>query len=107
MIEDVSLSAYITRAVAVLVFMSVCAFFLVKFAKRHNTNSKNHAHSVEILTSLRLTARDIFLVVHCGPDVIAFTLGSHGTCLMGRWSYHEWLESEKESQSESQMQSQS
>ena len=106
MIEDVSLTAYITRAVAVLVLMSVCASFLVKFSKRHNTNGKDHTHSVEIITSLRLTGRDIFLVVHCGPEVIAFTVGSQGTCLMGRWSYHEWLESEKESESASQLQSQ-
>ena len=101
MIEDVNLSAYIIRAVSVLVIMSVCAFFIVRYAKKHNVNAKNHAHMIEILTSLRLTARDIFFVVHCGPDVIAFTLGSHGACLMGKWSYHEWLESQSESQSQS------
>ncbi|MBR0070074.1 MAG: hypothetical protein IJP97_06230 [Synergistaceae bacterium] len=103
MIEDVSLSAYITRAVIVLICMSLCAYFILRYAKKHNIHAKNHTHMVEILSSLRLTGRDIFLVVHCGPDVIAFTLGSHGACLMGRWSYHEWLELE---QSQSQMQSQ-
>ncbi len=101
MIEDVSLTAYIIRAAAVLVFMSLCALFIVRYAKKHDISAKNHTHTVEILTSLRLTGRDIFLVVHCGPDVIAFTIGSHGTCLMGKWSYYEWLESEK-SESQSQ-----
>ena len=106
MIEDVSLSAYVIRAVSVLVIMSVCAFFIVRYAKKHNVSAKNHTQMTEILTSLRLTARDIFFVVHCGPDVIAFTLGSHGACLMGKWSYHEWLETESETESKSESQSQ-
>ena len=75
--------------------MSACAFVLVKYSKRKNLNAKD-SRNVEIITSLRLTARDIFLVVHCGPDVIAFTLGPHGSSLMGRWSYEDWKKSQTE-----------
>lgn len=83
------------RAVVALILMSAFAFVLVKFSKRKNHNAKD-SRNVEIITSLRLSARDIFLVVHCGPDVIAFTVGSHGSCLMGRWSYDEWTKSQAE-----------
>ncbi|MBQ9566097.1 MAG: hypothetical protein IJU98_10965 [Synergistaceae bacterium] len=34
--------------------------------------------------------KDVFFVVRCGPDVLSFTLGGGGACLMGRWSYEEW-----------------
>ncbi|MBQ3402897.1 MAG: hypothetical protein IJG65_05960 [Synergistaceae bacterium] len=71
--------------------MSICAVVLVKYLKKHSINGKS-AQNVEIISSLRLTAGDIFFVVHCGPDVIAFVSGSHGTCLMGRWSYEKWTE---------------
>lgn len=75
--------------------MSAFAFILVKFTKRKNLNAKD-SRNVEIITSLRLSARDIFLVVRCGPDVIAFTVGPHGSSLMGRWSYDEWTKSQAE-----------
>lgn len=73
--------------------MSVCAVILVKYLKKHNLSVKGTS-SVEILASLRLSARDVFFVVHCGPDVIAFTLSSQGACLMGRWNYEEWQKSQ-------------
>ncbi len=75
--------------------MSAFAFVLVKFTKKKNLNAKD-SRNVEIITSLRLSARDIFLVVRCGPDVIAFTVGPHGSSLMGRWSYDEWTKSQAE-----------
>ena len=77
------------RALAALVIMSLCALLLVKYVKKNHIIPKSNSN-VEILTSLRLSVRDIFFVVRCGPDVIAFTLGPGGTCLMGRWSYEEW-----------------
>lgn len=83
------------RAVVALILMSAFAFVLVKFTKRKNLNAKD-SRNVEIITSLRLSARDIFLVVRCGPDVIAFTVGPHGSSLMGRWSYDEWTKSQAE-----------
>ena len=69
--------------------MSFGAFIFVKYMKKYNPNAKNNS-AVRILASLRLSGRDIFLVVHCGPDVIAFVLSQHGASLMGRWTYEEW-----------------
>lgn len=88
-----SFAAYIARAVSALIIMSVCAVLIVKYFRKHNINNSSKTHA-QILSSLRLTARDIFFVVRCGPDVIAFTLGPHGVCLMGRWNYNEWLNSQ-------------
>ena len=88
---DVSLAAYVLRAATALIVMSVCAFFLVRYAKKNNI-TLNGTRDAEILTSLRLTGRDVFFVVRCGPEVIAFTVGPGGACVMGRWNYDEWLE---------------
>ena len=77
-------------------FMALCAFILIKYAKNHAPNAKG-SRNVEIITSLRLSARDIFLAVHCGPDVIAFTVGPQGTCLLGKWSYDDWKKSHEDS----------
>ena len=79
--------------------MSLSAIILVKYLKKHNPNMKSTS-AVKILASLRLSGRDIFLVVHCGPDVIAFVLSQHGASLMGRWSYEEW-QNKKNFESES------
>ena len=84
-----SLAAYVMRAAAVLIAMSACAYVMVRYFKKNNI-TLNGTREAEILTSLRLTGRDIFFVVRCGPDVIAFTLGQGGACLMGRWSYEDW-----------------
>ena len=75
--------------------MSLCAVLFVKYARKHGINSKG-SDNVKVISSLRLTARDIFLVVHCGPDVMAFTVGPHGTCLLGRWNYEEWEKNKTE-----------
>ncbi len=75
--------------------MALCAFVLTKYFRKNNPNAKG-SQNVEIITSLRLTARDIFLVVRCGPDVVAFTAGPHGSSLIGRWSYAEWTKSQAE-----------
>lgn len=90
-----SLAAYVMRAAAVLIAMSACSYFLVRYFKKNNI-TLNGTREAEILTSLRLTGRDIFFVVRCGPDVIAFTLGPGGACLMGRWSYEDWCRSKDE-----------
>ena len=73
--------------------MSLCAVFLVRYLKKNNIVLKR-TQALEILSSLRLTGRDMFFVVHCGPDVIAFTITQGGACFMGRWSYEEWTKSE-------------
>ncbi|MBQ3399596.1 MAG: hypothetical protein IJG51_11960, partial [Synergistaceae bacterium] len=73
--------------------MALCAFVLVKYVRKNNPSAKGSCN-VEIITSLRLSARDIFLVIRCGPDVIAFVTGPHGSSLMGRWSYEEWSKSQ-------------
>lgn len=86
------MTAYLIRAVSVLIIMSLGAFVLVKLFRKYNPNAKS-ASNIEIISSLRITGRDIFLVVHCGPDVIAFVTGSGGSFLMGRWSYEDWLKS--------------
>ncbi|MBQ9433477.1 MAG: hypothetical protein IJU26_04590 [Synergistaceae bacterium] len=75
--------------------MSACAYVLVRYFRKNST-TLNGTREAEILTSLRLTGRDIFFVVRCGPDVIAFTVGNAGTCLLGRWTYDEWQNSKPE-----------
>ena len=90
-----SLTAYVLRAVTVLIVMSACAYILVRYSRKNNLNL-NGTQDVKLLTSLRLTARDIFFVVKCGPEVIAFTTGNGGTCLLGRWSYEDWSKSQHE-----------
>ncbi|MBQ7558891.1 MAG: hypothetical protein IJT20_01400 [Synergistaceae bacterium] len=89
-----SLTAYVIKAVAALIIMSLGALIFLKYMKKYNQNIKG-ASAVRILSSLRLTSRDIFLVVHCGPDVIAFVLTQKGASFMGRWSYEEWNKSQE------------
>ncbi|MBR0095439.1 MAG: hypothetical protein IJP91_09190 [Synergistaceae bacterium] len=89
-----SLTAYVIRAVAALIVMSLGALFLVKYMKKYNPAMKSTS-AVEILSSLHLTSRDIFFVVHCGPEVVSFVLTQSGACVIGRWSYEEWLKTEK------------
>ena len=75
--------------------MLACACILVRYFKKNNSTLSG-TREAEIITSLRLTGRDIFFVVRCGPDVIAFTVGNAGTCLLGRWSCDEWQKSKSE-----------
>ncbi|MBR6902025.1 MAG: hypothetical protein IKN30_08230 [Synergistaceae bacterium] len=75
--------------------MSLGALIFVKYMKKYSNNIKS-ASAVRVLSSLRLTSRDIFLVVHCGPDVIAFVLTQKGASFMGRWSYEEWNKSQEQ-----------
>ena len=92
--SDVSLSAYIIRAVATLIIMSLGAAVFVKYMKKYNLiNKGTHSAKVEILSSLRLTGRDIFFAVRCGPDVIAFVLSQGKAAFMGKWNYEEWIKS--------------
>ena len=77
--------------------MLMGAFLFVKYFKKHNPNATcSSAVKIEILSSLRLTGRDMFFVVHCGPDVIAFVLTQGGACLLGRWSYEQWKKNNEE-----------
>ena len=69
----------------------LCAAVLVKYKNRSTSNT---ASSVKIIASLRLSVRDMFFVVRCGPDVVAFTVGSSGSNLVGRWTYEQWVKSE-------------
>ena len=84
------------KAVTALVIMSACAYILVRYLKKKNI-TMNGTRGAEIVASLRLTVRDVFFVVRCGPDVLAFTVGPQGTCLLGRWSYDEWREANDDS----------
>ena len=94
-----SLAAYLLRAVTALIVMSACGYVMVKYFRKNNI-TLNGTHEAEIIASLRLTGRDIFFAVKCGPDVIAFTVGPQGTCLLGRWSCDEWVKSKHEAKHE-------
>ena len=85
------------RAAAALVFMSLGALVLVKFFKKDSPDATGMPVRVKILSSLRLTGRDMFFVVLCGPDVIAFVLTQTGACPLGKWNYKEWLKDNKDS----------
>ena len=78
------------RAAAALIFMLLCFLIFTKCFKKYFPNAVNNASGavkIEILSSLRLTSRDIFYVIRVGSDVIAFTLSQGGACLLGKWSY--------------------
>ena len=70
--------------------MSVSALIFLKYFRKYNSATKSTSRfKLEILSSLRLTGRDMFFVVHCGTDVIAFVLSPSGAFLMGRWKYEQ------------------
>ena len=77
------------RVIFILLVMSISAVIFVRYAKRHNKISKNT--DVEVLASLRLSGRDIFYVIKCGSQVIAFVSGSSGACKLGDWNYEDWI----------------
>ena len=83
-----SLVAYLLRVLIALAVLSLCAFLLVRGAGKRARRVSGDA-AVELLASLPL-GKDVFFVVRCGPDVLAFTSGGGGACLMGRWRYEEW-----------------
>ncbi|MCR5346275.1 MAG: hypothetical protein K6E38_00690 [Fretibacterium sp.] len=90
MTVDSGLVAYLLRVFIALAILSLCAFTFVHFSRR-KTQRASGGVAVKLLTSLPL-GKDVFFVVRCGPDVLAFTLGGAGACLMGRWKYAEWLD---------------
>ena len=92
MTVDSGLVAYLLRVFLALAILSLCAFFLVRFSRGKMQRAKD-GMAVKLLTSLPL-GKDVFFVVRCGPDVLAFTLGAGGACLMGRWKYEEWLDAQ-------------
>lgn len=91
MTADSSLAAYLLRVSLALAVLLVCAFFIkLKFGKNFNKiYGLSGDPAVEILASLSL-GKDVFFVVRCGPDIIAFVSGASGASLMGRWKYDEW-----------------
>ena len=86
-------AVYLIKAFSALLIFSICAFIFVHYMKVKGRvpDSKE----VKVITSLRLSSRDLFFVIKCGPDVIAFTLGNNGTYLIGRWNYEEWIKSKE------------
>lgn len=89
MITDPGLAAYLIRVSLALVVLSLLALFVVRCSRKRRQGVRDGV-VVEILTSLPL-GKDVFFVVRCGPDVLAFTSGAGGACLMGRWKYEEWV----------------
>lgn len=85
------LIAYLARILIALGILSACAVALVRYSKKRSSPEADGA-SVKVLTSLPL-GKDVFFVVRCGPDVLAFTSGGSGSSLMGRWTYEEWVRS--------------
>lgn len=97
MLAESELLVYLTRVLIALGVLSVSALVLVRYSKKRSGPERDGV-SVKILTSLPL-GRDVFFVVRCGPDVLAFTSGSGGSRLMGRWTYEEWVCSAGEGES--------
>jgi len=69
--------------------MSFGSLILLKFFRK-NPNASGASAKVEILSSLRLTGRDMFFAVRCGSDVVAFVLTQSGACPLGKWSFEQW-----------------
>lgn len=89
MIVDPSLVTYLTRVSLALVLLMLSAALLVRFARGRREGVRDDG-AVKLLASLPV-GKDVFFVLRCGPDVVAFTSGAGGTCLMGRWKYEEWV----------------
>ena len=94
MAAEPELFVYLTRVLIALGVLSVFAFVLVRCAKKKN-GADGEGVPVRVLTSLPV-GKDVFFVVRCGPDVLAFTWGGGGSRLMGRWTYEDWMCSAKE-----------
>ena len=89
MIADPSLVTYLTRVSLALVLLMLSAALLVRFARRRREGVRDDG-AVKLLASLPV-GKDVFFVVRCGPDVLAFTSGGGGSRLMGRWTYEDWM----------------
>ena len=89
MAAEPELFVYLTRVLIALGVLSVFAFVLVCCAKKKN-GADGEGVPVRVLTSLPV-GKDVFFVVRCGPDVLAFTSGGGGSRLMGRWTYEDWM----------------
>nr|WP_315101150.1 hypothetical protein [uncultured Fretibacterium sp.] len=94
MAAEPDLFVYLTRVLVALGVLSVSAFVFVRCAKKKN-GSDGEGVPVRVLTSLPV-GKDVFFVVRCGPDVLAFTSGGGGSRLMGRWTYEDWMCSAEE-----------
>ena len=88
-ISDPSLVAYLARVSLALVVLALSAVLLVRFVRGRRGGVRDDG-AVKLLASLPV-GKDVFFVLRCGPDVVAFTSGAGGTCLMGRWKYEEWV----------------
>lgn len=91
MLTDVSIVNYLIRVSLALAVLSLCAFILVRYGKKRRQGVRD-VRAIELLASLPV-GRDVFFVVRCGPDVVAFVSGAGGASLMGRWRYEEWIRS--------------
>lgn len=100
MTADTSLIHYLVRVSLALSVLVLGALVFVRYAKNRGLGVREGS-SVKLLASLPL-GKDVFFVVRCGPDVVAFTSGPGGACLMGRWKYEEWVCREDASASEKQ-----
>lgn len=95
MTADTSLTAYLLRVSLALAVLLAFAFFVKrKFGRFNKIYGASGSHAVEILASLSL-GKDVFFVIHCGPDIIALTSGASGASLVGRWKYDEWINNNK------------
>lgn len=91
MLTDVSIVSYLIRVSLALAVLSLCAFVLVRYGKKRRHGVRD-VRAAELLASLPV-GRDVFFVVRCGPDVVAFVSGTGGARFMGRWKYEEWIRS--------------
>ena len=91
MAAESDLFVYLTRVLIALGVLSVSAIFLVRYSRKR-IGLDGDGVSVKVLASLPV-GRDVFFVVRCGPDVLAFTSGAGGSRLMGRWTYEDWVRS--------------
>lgn len=80
------------KAVTALIIMVLTAVLILKYFKSIKPHSVLTCNKFLVLSSLRLSGRDIFYVVRCGPEVIAFVLSSGGATVMGRWKYEEFMQ---------------
>lgn len=95
MTADTSMAAYLLRVSLALAVLLICAFFIKrKFGRFNKIYGTSGSPAVEILASLSL-GKDVFFVVHCGPDVIAFTSGTSGVVPLSKCKYDDWINDSK------------
>jgi hypothetical protein len=89
-----SLGAYLSKVILALVILAIAGWLLLYISKRKGWIQKG-SDKLYIVSSLSL-GREIFIVIRCGPEIIAIVSGPSGSKLMGRWGIEEWSDSERE-----------